>query len=133
MPKKKGIKMKFNASEKRSIIKFQDGIPNRNASFDVRQFIHTEDETKKLLQVQTSQTSYVGSNAPQGYTFLVVEHDEKNNTAEFFEADIFNMSPVSQSRMYKKGFRIVLNFKFLLVSFHLFVNKHFTMKHFEFN
>jgi len=96
MTKKKALKMKFNPSEKRSIVKFNSGVPNPNTKFVVQQYVKNDDTTSKLMHIQRPHVGYFGYNEEieQGYTMLVVEHDEENNTAQFFEADSYDMKPL---------------------------------------
>ena len=96
MTKKKGLKMKFNSAERRSIVKFNSGMPNPNTKFVVQQYVKNDDNTSKLMHIQRPHVGYFGYNdeQQQGYKLLVVERDEENNTAEFFEADSFEMKPL---------------------------------------
>jgi len=101
MSKKKSIKMRFNATERRSIVKFTNGVPNPKAKFRVQQYMKSDDNTKKLLHVQTSHIGYFGynDNESQDYKYLVVEHEEESNTAHYFEADCFEMNPLLPCHM----------------------------------
>ena len=103
MTKKKALKMKFNPTERRSIVKFNSGVPNPNTKFVVQQYVKNDNTTNKLMHIQRPHVGYFGynDNIEKGYTMLVVEHDEENNTAQFFEADSFDMNPLLPEYMPK--------------------------------